>query len=167
MEKETREERRLTVAIRLLRSDFSLFFYKATTRLTQQDQYSISCVDEGGLHLSNSHEEEMWNSIQKLLELLVRETQFSSMQTLFAWKENKGHRASAREAYAWRGAIEEIKNNDLMKVTSSLKPEEVTLIADKPAMLKMAGEITNALLHSYGKMHLIRFGTQKDSNVPS
>ena len=113
------------------------------------EYFIISCDDEGNLSLSNKHEEEIWMSVQKLLGILVKDSQFTSMQTLFLWKEKPHHRASAKEAYSWRVAIEEIKNNYLVEKCKGLSPSERLLLADKPAMLKIAGETTNALLHSY------------------
>jgi len=133
--------------------------------IEKENFYVITCDDEGNLILSNKHTGQIWMSVQKLLHILVSDTQFASIQTLFAWKESPHYRASAKEAYAWRGAIEEIKNNDLMKKCKGLNRTEVLLMADKPAMLKIAGETANALLHSYTRGHAVTF--QKDSNVPS
>ena len=123
------------------------------------------CDDEGNSPLANTHAREIWVSVQKLLEILVEDSQFSSMHTLFAWKERLHYRVTAKEAYAWRSAIEEIKNNDLVEKCKGLNASESLLMEDKPAMLKIAGETTNALLHSYTRGHAITF--QKDSNVPS
>ena len=136
--------------------------------MSRHDQYSIVCDDEDNLQLSNYHEAEVWDSLEKLLLILVRDNQFTAMRTLFAWKETRGYRANAKEAYSWRSAIEEIKNSDLMKKGEGLKRSELLLIADKPAMLKMAGETANALLHSYTRRHAITFrSAHSASNVPS
>ncbi len=136
--------------------------------MTEKEKfYVVSCDDEGNLPLSNKHTGQIWMSVQKLLQILVRDSQFASMQTLFAWKERPHYRATAKEAYAWRGAIEEIKNNDLVEKCKGLNRSEVLLLADKPTMLKIAGETTNALQHSYTRGHAITFQIQKDSNVPS
>ena len=68
---------------------------------------------------------------------------------LYAWKEQH-HRATAREPYAWRAVLEEIKNSDLGSKCADLQgKEEFVLMTDKPTMLKIAGEITSSLLHSY------------------
>ena len=134
--------------------------------LTKKEKfYVITCDDEGILPLSNKHTRQIWMSVQKLLSILVRDDQFASIQTLFVWRERPHYRATAKEAYAWRGAIEEIKNNDLANKCKGLSHSEALLLADKPAMLKLAGETTNALLHSYTRGHAITF--QNDSNVPS
>lgn len=87
------------------------------------------------------------------------------MQILYAWKEGH-HHALAKEQYAWRSALEEIKNSDLSSKCADVKREDAVLMADKPVMLKIAGEITNALMHSYTSRHKISF-VQRTSNVPS
>jgi len=136
--------------------------------LKKQESYVIVCDDENHLNLSNEHESETWNSIQKLLEILIRDSKFSSTQTLFDWKKTPRHVASAREVYAWRAAIEEIKNNDLVEECKGVPRNKVILLADKPMMLKMAGETTSALMHSYTRAHGITFRrSQSDSKVPS
>ena len=133
----------------------------------KQSFYVISCDDEGNLPLSNKHIGQIWISLQKLLQILVTDSQFVSMETLFAWKEKPHHMVTAKESYAWRGAIEEIKNSDLVKKCKDLSHSEVRIVADKPAMLKIAGETTNALHHSYTSGHAITFQIHKDSKVPS
>lgn len=107
----------------------------------------------------------MWSSLERLIALLLIDSRFSSLDTLYAWKEGQ-HAALAKEPYAWRAALEEIKNSDLSAKCSGLSREEAVLMADKPTMLKIAGEITNALMHSYTSRHKIRF-VQKTPNVPS
>ena len=107
----------------------------------------------------------MWNALERLIAILLKDSSFSSQETLYAWKEGE-HRALAKEPYAWRAALEEIKNSDLSAKCVGLSKQEIILMADKPAMLKIAGEITNALMHSYTLRHKISF-VQRMSNAPS
>jgi hypothetical protein len=121
-------------------------------------KFAIKCDDEASV-LSNSRLEETWKTLDDLILILLRSSDFSSEMLLFAWKREPGHLASAREPYAWRAALEEIKNSDLSSKCQGLKGdgEKYILITDKPAMLKVAGEITSALLHSYTSRHRISF----------
>jgi hypothetical protein len=138
--------------------------------LRKNDQkLAIVCTDEP-LILSNERALEVWNTLDELLEILLKESPFASSSTLFAWKSEPRHLASAKEPYAWRAAIEEIKNSDLTAKCVALKDnsEKLVLITDKPVMLKIAGEITNAALHSYTSRHRISFvPVQRESKVPS
>lgn len=127
--------------------------------------YALCCVEESGLALSNWHSLELWNSLEKLTGILLRDSNFSSFNYLYAWKEGD-HLAMAKEPYAWRAAIEKIKDSDLATKCESVKNrEEAILMSDKPAMLKLAGEIANALMHSYTARHKLNF-THRISNVP-
>lgn len=127
--------------------------------------YALCCVDESQAILSNWRSLELWDSLERLITLLLKEASFSSLQTLYAWKEG-GHQALSKEPYAWRTALEEIKNSDLSAKCANESRENAVLMADKPTMLKIAGEVTNALMHSYTLRHKITF-IQRTSNVPS
>lgn len=100
-----------------------------------------------------------------MISILLKDSSFSSVENLYAWKGSK-HLASAKEPYAWRAALEEIKDSDLSAKCQSESREAAVIMADKPTMLKIAGEITNALLHSYTARHKVSF-VQRTSNVPS
>jgi len=134
-------------------------------------RYSIVCLDEPDPHvLSNERSLEIWSAFDELVLSLLSDSAFSSEVVLFAWKRESRHLAIAKEPYAWRAAIEEIKNSDLADKARSFKgdPEKFILITDKPVMLKIAGEITSALLHSYSSRHRISFGpVQRTSTEPS
>ena len=139
-----------------------------TLRRTDQ-KFSILCTDES-LILSNERALEVWLTLDDLLEILLKESSFASSTILFTWKSEPRHLASAKEPYAWRAAIEEIKDSDLNVKCAALKvdPDKFVLITDKPVMLKIAGEITSAVLHSYTSRHGISFvPVQRVSKVPS
>jgi hypothetical protein len=151
--------------------------------------YQIRCLDEG-IPLSNIHNVRVWRALEMLLRALspygVRfegsNDRNSSAVALspFDWKDVQ-MRASARQAYAWRNVIEDVKNSDLgsklgegrmshhprgrtqrsrgAEKKDMGEDEEIALASDKPTMLKLAGEVTNALLHSYTRAHVIRFET--------
>jgi hypothetical protein len=129
-------------------------------------KFAIICEDESALVLSNQRTSDIWNSLEDLVKVLLRDSNFADESVLSAWKE-KGHRAAAKEPYAWRAVLEEIKNSDLASKCSDYRGrEEFVLMTDKPTMLKIAGEITSGLLHSYSSRHRISF-VQSVSNVPS
>jgi len=121
-------------------------------------KFAIICVDEKSL-LSNVRSEQTWNSLDELITTLTQNSQFASEELLFAWKRETSHLSSAREPYAWRAALEEIKNSDLTSTCQNFRsdPEMFLLLTDKPVMLKIAGEITSALLHSYSSRHRISY----------
>lgn len=127
---------------------------------------TIRCDNEQGLVISSEMEEEAWKAIERLMPLLRQDRTF--LESLFSWKQKASTIASARETYSWRGAIDLIKENDLGEKCGSLKedPEILFLMKSKPIMLRMAGEITNALIHSYNLQHRITF-TQRVSAEPS
>ena len=117
---------------------------------------AISCDAESRL-ISNEHPDEIWDAFQQMMELLVKQTQFANPDILFAWKEAH-HQASAKEPYVWRGALDELKNSDLSILCGDARGQEnFVLMADKPTMLKIGGEITNSLMHSYTSRHRITF----------
>lgn len=122
-------------------------------------------MNESGTILSNWRSLETWGSLERLIGILLKDSNFSSHETLYAWKDGQ-HLALAKEPYAWRAALEEIKNSDLSTKCADVSREDAVLLADKPTMLKIAGEITNALMHSYTARHKISF-VQRASNVPS
>ncbi len=129
-------------------------------------QYAIRCESEQGLVLSNEIEQEAWEAIERLIPLLVKDEAFIGY--LFSWKGRPSSTASARETYSWRRAIDLIKESDLGEKCNASKenPRIVILMKSKPIMLRMAGEITNALLHSYNLGHKITF-FQSSRTVPS
>jgi hypothetical protein len=130
------------------------------------EDYALSCDNESGLILSNWRSLEHWNSLEKLLVILLKDSSFAKYDQLYAWKRGH-HLALAKEPYAWRGAIEEIKNSNLVAKCSSMENrEEASMMCDKPTMLKIAGEITNGLMHSYTSRHRLNF-IQRVSKVPS
>lgn len=136
---------------------------------SSQFTFSIECTDESRA-LSNARSDHLWSTLDDLIVVLLRYSNFSTEDLLFSWKTEERHLASAREVYAWREALEEIKNSDLGSKCSEFHSdrEKFVLITDKPAMLKIAGEITNSLLHSYNSRHRISFEPdQRASNVPS
>jgi hypothetical protein len=117
---------------------------------------AISCDEESRL-ISNEHPSDIWNAFQQMMEFLVKQTQFANPDILFAWKQAH-HQAAAKEPYLWRGALDELKNSDLSAVCSEARgQEDFVLMADKPTMLKIGGEITNSLMHSYTSRHKITF----------
>lgn len=120
------------------------------------NEYAISCDSESGLLLSNKRSLEMWDALARLIEILVESSGFSSTAVLSEWKKPH-HIALAKEPYAWRNALDEIKNSDLTVKCSGVDLESATLMTDKPTMLKIAGEVTNSLLHSYTNKHALTF----------
>jgi hypothetical protein len=126
--------------------------------------YALCCDDESGLILSNWRSLELWSALERLIEVLLKDSDLN-YQYLYAWKEGR-HLALAKEPYAWRGAIEEIKNSDLNAKCARIENrEKASLMCDKPMMLKIAGEITNGLMHSYTARHKLSF-IQRTSKVP-
>jgi hypothetical protein len=134
-------------------------------------KFSIVCTDEPlSTGLSNERPLGVWIALDELVLALLKESAFASEYTLFAWKSEPRHLATAKEPYAWRSAIEEIKNSDLPSRAQIFRvdPEKFVLVTDKPVMLKIAGEITSALLHSYSSRHRISFvPVQSTSKDPS
>ena len=125
----------------------------------------IVCEDEGGRALSNDHDIDLWNALDLLVNILKTSSDLPT-EALEAWKSPR-HSVSAREVYAWRAAIEEIKNSELAARCTGRKNDPLYgLMTDKPAMLKISGEITNALMHGYNSRHRITY-TQSVSKVPS
>ncbi len=133
------------------------------------NSFTIRCQDENRIALSSDMEIEAWKAIQELAELLKHDLYPSVTKALFSWKGEPEHLASAKETYAWRDLIETIKLNDLDALTAGAEEDNVAvsrLMKSKPIMLRMAGEITNALIHSYDNRHRITLD-QNDSVRPS
>lgn len=127
---------------------------------------AIVCDDEGGRTISNVHDEELWTALESLLFILRTDSNFAPKETLEKWK-TPHHLVSAKELYAWRAFMEEIKNCELVAKCATRREDPLySLMIDKPAMLKISGEITNALMHAYNSRHRITF-TQSASKVPS
>jgi hypothetical protein len=127
--------------------------------------YALVCVTELGIELSSELESEAWDANETLVELLN-----VGDDDLFAWKKpGSSHLANSRETYAWRKVIDSIKTANLEDLTpkvASKRTPSSPLIKSKPIMLRVAGEITNSLLHSYNNRHRIAF-VQCDSTRPS
>jgi hypothetical protein len=118
---------------------------------------------------------EAWNSIEKLVEALgIQEESNISYEGrscgLFDWMEGENYLATARETYSWRRVIDSIKDADLTRLDLQIqekgRTQPTALVRSKPIMLRVAGEITNALIHSYARQHKIRFA-QRDFIDPS
>jgi hypothetical protein len=119
-------------------------------------KHAINCDTELRL-LSNEHPSEIWDSFQLMMDYLVEQTKFAKPEILFAWKQPH-HQAEAKEPYTWRSALDELKNSDLTALCSGARGrEDFVLMTDKPTMLKIGGEITNSLMHSYTSRHKITF----------
>src|SRR5690349_15203809 len=104
---------------------------------------AITCDNEVR-RLSNEHSSDIWDAFDLVFEILLRQSNFASHETLFAWKQVH-HLATAREPYAWRAALDELKNSDLTAACMEYKGREFfVLMTDKPTMLKIGGEITNS-----------------------
>ncbi|MDG6997585.1 MAG: hypothetical protein JRN15_00555 [Nitrososphaerota archaeon] len=127
---------------------------------------AIICDDEGGRTISNIHDEELWVALESLLLILRTGSNFVPNGILEKWK-TPHHQVSASEVYAWRASMEEIKNCDLAAKCAAKREDSLySLMIDKPTMLKISGEITNALMHAYNSRHKISFN-QNASKVPS
>ncbi len=127
---------------------------------TNKSLYAIRCDTESGTLISSKIELEAWNAILAFVEILEHEKHISVKQSLFYLMDHEAHLASAGETYAWRNVIDSIKASDLSEVSSRSKSHGATfsaLVKSKPIMLRMAGEISNALLHSYTNRHKITF----------
>jgi hypothetical protein len=130
--------------------------------------FAIRCENESQTLISNRIEGEAWDSIESLAEFLEREKYPSVKEAMFLWRYEESHLASARETYAWRGFIDLIKSSDLAEIASRMKRVGTTsfsLVRSRPIMLRITGEITSALLHSYTNRHRITF-FQCDSKEP-
>ena len=124
-----------------------------------EEQYAIFCDTESSV-LSNKRDKELWDSLFRLVQILEEGSGNSqaSAVTLFAWSKEPRHVTVAKEPYAWRAIIELIKNSDLVAICSGIvSRDELSILADKPTMLKISGEVTNALIHSYNSRHAITF----------
>ncbi len=129
-------------------------------------RFAITCDDENGAVLSNKSELSTWQALEGLVGIFKEKSLVGSFDAFIAMKIS-GHAASARETYAWREVLEAIKNNDLKELCAGFKDQMIqSLIMDRPVMLKIAGEVTNALMHSYNLKHKITF-SQISPNDPS
>lgn len=122
--------------------------------------FGIRCDTESARLISSKIESEAWESIETLVEFLRSDEDIAVKRELFSWKYEMSHLASAKETYAWRKVIDSIKASDLGLVGSEFdrsRKTTLTLAKSKPIMLRIAGEITNALLHSYSNRHRITY----------
>jgi hypothetical protein len=129
----------------------------------EKELFAIFCDGEGMI-FSSKIERPAWQALEKLVAVL---DESSSKATMFGWK-SQGYQATARDTYAWRRAIDAIKEADLSLLASKIQNpgEGAPLMKSKPIMLRVTGEVTNALIHSYQNQHKIRF-IQIDSVEPS
>ncbi len=136
---------------------------------TANKLFTIRCDSESRILISSKMEAQAWDSILTLVQFLERDKYASVKRSLFSWKDQEAYLVNAKETYAWRSVIDSIKAADLSEVASQLQREgknPSSLVRSKPIMLRVAGEITNALLHSYTIHHRITF-FQCDSRDPS
>ncbi len=120
-----------------------------------EDSFAIRCDEEQTI-LSSKMDKTAWVSIEKLVACLNHDPSSPANGQMFGWM-SKGYLANARDAYGWRRAIERIKEEDLAAVIARYGEGAASLAKSKPIMLKIAGEITNALIHSYQDRHRISF----------
>jgi hypothetical protein len=126
--------------------------------------HAIVCEEERTV-LSSKLPDEAWIAIEQLVQRLEDS---SRPGDLVAWK-GTGYMATSRDVFAWRRSIDAIKETELSVLAESQSGEKegaATLMRSKPIMLRVAGEITNALNHSYQNRHRIGF-VQIDSTEPS
>jgi hypothetical protein len=131
--------------------------------------FALVCETESGIVLSSELEREAWDANETLVKLLLKENGKKDDDLLFSWKKlGKTHLASSKETYSWRGIIDSIKAANLEDIHANKieSAKRSPLIKSKPIMLRVAGEITNSLLHSYNYRHRIAF-IQCDSTRPS
>jgi len=123
------------------------------------EKFALVCNDEVANFLSNSRSKNVWAALEDLVKTLGQSGRLPEEKILFAWEREPPHCATAKEAYGWRAVLEEIKNADLTTkcIEYRADPEKFVLITDKPTMLKVAGEVTNSLLHSNTSRHKISF----------
>jgi hypothetical protein len=125
-----------------------------------KDLYSIKCLDENSRILSSEMELRAWDSVEFLVKKLL-EQEPPKQKELFGWKYEKSHVASARESYGWRSAIDCIKEANLSDLGGQEEKAAIdsvfSLVRSRPIMLRLAGEITNALIHSYDTRHRLSF----------
>jgi hypothetical protein len=119
--------------------------------------HAFICDSEENLVLTSKFEDEAWRALELLVNSLGEDNDSKSRNPdLFSWRNGGAHQAFAKEVYAWREIIETIKSLDLENL--ALKHDDWSALAkSKPIMLRVAGEITAALLHSYDKRHKITF----------
>jgi hypothetical protein len=129
-------------------------------------RFGIVCRSEADLLLTSKWEEEILTSLETLCRLLDKNKNVGN-ESLERMK-NSHLLAGARDFYAWRQFIEAIKEASLNSVADKARVDEGSkrLLTDRPLMLKIAGEITNALFHSYNMKHVISM-SQTVSKEPS
>lgn len=130
--------------------------------------FVLVCETESGIVLSSELEREAWKANETLVKVLLKQSGRED-DLLFSWKKlGTSHLASSKETYAWRGVIDSIKAANLEEMSANKigRARWSPLIKSKPIMLRVAGEITNSLLHSYNNRHRIAF-IQCDSTRPS
>lgn len=132
--------------------------------------FAFKCETEKGLVITSTLEEAAWKAVEELVVFLIGNESNSKGEELFSWKKEKGHQANAKETYAWRNVIESIKTIDLESLSSDGGQEKEGSVSglrrSRPIMLRVAGDITNALIHSYDNRHRITF-FQIDDVEPS
>jgi hypothetical protein len=138
--------------------------------LVTKGRFAISCDTESSMLISSKLEIEAWDSILSLVEILRRDKYPSVKDSLFAWRYQQSYLSNAKQTYEWRGIIDSIKEANLSALASELQREgrmnPSELVKSRPIMLRVAGEITNALIHSYTNQHRISF-FQCDFTEPS
>ncbi len=132
---------------------------------TSKGLYSIKCLDENSRTLSSEMELRAWDSIEFLVKTLLGQEP-PKQKELFGWKYEKSHVATASESYGWRSAIDYIKGANLSDLGGQEEEKaaidsQFSLVRSKPIMLRLAGEITNALLHSYDNRHRLSFSVNE------
>ena len=128
--------------------------------------FQFVCNSEKNEPISNRIDEKTVNSFESLLAIFRKRFIQESSNLLELWK-SKNHQASAKEPYAWREVLELVKSSDLSSLCSGIQdPELRKKMTDRPLMLKIAGEVTNAMSHSYNSKHRISFAQiiSKDSS---
>jgi hypothetical protein len=131
----------------------------------QTKLFALKCEEEQTV-LSSRMEASAWHAIEKLAGRLSGDLSESDRTSLSSWK-SQDHMALAKEIYFWRRAIDLIKDTDLSSIIWQPSEDEMKgLMKSKPVMLKIAGEITNALMHSHQNRHRVSF-FQIESVEPS
>ncbi len=138
-----------------------------TTKRGTTTSFVLVCETESGIELSSELEQEAWDANETLVKLLLKQSGRLE-DLLFSWKKlGMSHLAGSKETYAWRGVIDSIKSANLEDLSANKMggAKWSPLVKSKPIMLRVAGEITNSLLHSYNNRHRIAF-VQCDSTRP-
>ena len=122
--------------------------------------FAIECCEEHTV-LSSKMERAAWSAIESLARCLNHDLSLAAKDQMFTWRA-QNYLANARDPYAWRRLIDQIKDEiDLSAALARCQDrgEEsvLNLAKSKPIMLKISGEIANALIHSYQNRHAISF----------